>query len=115
MCSSIRTISAARVQYAHVPDLAKLNPQRPHTARWSSFLCSGACIRWYGTQADGQKQTGIDHGRYRFKKVTKIIEKRAQMSKSNVRTNVTVRKRLRCIPNPLGESYIKSLRCQKNI
>ena len=36
------------------------------------------------------------------------------MSKSNVRTSVTVSERRRCIPNPLEESYIKSWRCQKN-
>ena len=73
-CSSICSISAALVQYAHVLDLAKLSSQRPHTARWPSFFCSGACTRWYGTHKNHQEYTGTDHGGYRFEKVTKISE-----------------------------------------
>ena len=57
---------------AHVPDLAKLASQRPHMARQSSFLCSGASIRWYGTRTNRQKHTRTDHGGYRTEKVTKI-------------------------------------------
>ena len=79
------------------------------------FFCSGACIRWYGAHTNRQKHTGIDHGRYRFKKVTKITEKRAQISKSNVRTSVTVSERQRLVPNPLGNVETKSWTCRKKV
>ena len=57
---------------AHVPDFAKFASQRPFMAGQSSFFCSGASIRWYGTRTNRQKHTTTDHGGYRFEKVTKI-------------------------------------------
>ena len=55
---------------AHVPDFAKFVSQQPFMARQSSFFCSGACIRWYGTRTNRKKYTGTDHGGYKTEKVT---------------------------------------------
>ena len=53
-------------------ELAKLASQRPHKARYPSFFCSGASIRWYGACTKHQEHTTTDHGGYRFEKVTEI-------------------------------------------
>ena len=53
---------------------------------------------------DSHKPPEAHYHRPWWLQIRKSNENQLKMSKSNVRTIVSVGKRLRCIPNPMGES-----------